>query len=64
MVAAQVRDGGGKSHLTTTVATPSESSVGKSSDVYKALLAEVQSIACATLFAPVIRYEAVQAMGT
>ncbi|VDB99587.1 unnamed protein product [Peniophora sp. CBMAI 1063] len=45
MVAAQVRDGG-----------------GKPSDVYKACLAEVQSIACATLFSPVIRYEAVQAM--
>ncbi|KAL0578601.1 hypothetical protein V5O48_003392 [Marasmius crinis-equi] len=45
MVAARVRDGG-----------------GKPSDVYKKCLEEVQSISCATLFLPVARVEAVQAM--
>ncbi|KAH8998824.1 hypothetical protein EDB86DRAFT_2910294 [Lactarius hatsudake] len=45
MVAARVRDGGGK---------PSE--------VYTNCLQEVQTISCATLFAPVLRVEAVQAM--
>ncbi|KAF5388490.1 hypothetical protein D9757_004585 [Collybiopsis confluens] len=45
MVAARVRDGGGK---------PSE--------IHKACLEEVQAISCATLFAPVTRVEAVQAM--
>ncbi|KAI0322701.1 hypothetical protein OF83DRAFT_1092505 [Amylostereum chailletii] len=45
MVAAKVRDGGGK---------PSE--------IYKKCLAEVQTISCATLFSPVMRQEAVQAM--
>ncbi|KAI0249491.1 hypothetical protein BJV78DRAFT_1226546 [Lactifluus subvellereus] len=45
MVAARVRDGG-----------------GKPSDVYTKCLQEVQSISCATLFAPVLRVEAVQAM--
>ncbi|KAI9513069.1 hypothetical protein F5148DRAFT_1158448 [Russula earlei] len=45
MVAARVRDGG-----------------GKPSDVYNKCLQEVQSISCATLFAPVLRVEAVQAM--
>lgn len=63
MVAAQVRDGGSKSSLAITVGVPDNHWVGKPSDVYKVLLAEVQSIACATLFSPVIRYEAVQAMG-
>ncbi|KAI0271423.1 hypothetical protein BC834DRAFT_818298 [Gloeopeniophorella convolvens] len=45
MVAARVRDGG-----------------GKPSHVYTQLLQEVQTISCATLFAPVMRIEAVQAM--
>ncbi|ESK98052.1 hypothetical protein Moror_488 [Moniliophthora roreri MCA 2997] len=45
MVAARVRDGG-----------------GKPSDIYKKCLEEVQSISCATLFLPVTRVEAVQAM--
>jgi hypothetical protein len=35
---------------------------GKPSDVYNRCLQEVQSISCATLFAPVLRIEAVQAM--
>ncbi|KAL0071822.1 hypothetical protein AAF712_000744 [Marasmius tenuissimus] len=45
MVAARVRDGG-----------------GKPGDIYKKCLEEVQSISCATLFLPVARVEAVQAM--
>ncbi|KAI0048332.1 hypothetical protein FA95DRAFT_1517530 [Auriscalpium vulgare] len=45
MVAAKVRDGG-----------------GKSSEEYEKCLAEVQAISCATLFSPVMRQEAVQAM--
>ncbi|THV06007.1 hypothetical protein K435DRAFT_773506 [Dendrothele bispora CBS 962.96] len=45
MVAARVRDGGGK---------PSE--------IYIKCLEEAQSISCATLFSPVTRVEAVQAM--
>jgi hypothetical protein len=45
MVAARVRDGG-----------------GKPSDIYRLCLEEVQTISCATLFAPVARVEAVQAM--
>ncbi|KAA1467894.1 hypothetical protein DENSPDRAFT_833050 [Dentipellis sp. KUC8613] len=45
MVAAKVRDGGGK---------PSE--------VYTKCLQEVQAMSCATLFSPVMRQEAVQAM--
>ncbi|TFK36876.1 hypothetical protein BDQ12DRAFT_686019 [Crucibulum laeve] len=45
MVAARVRDGGGK---------PSE--------IYKRCLDEVHAISCATLFAPVMRAEAVQSM--
>ncbi|TFY81848.1 hypothetical protein EWM64_g2171 [Hericium alpestre] len=45
MVAAKVRDGGGK---------PSE--------VYTKCLQEVQAMSCATLFSPVMRHEAVQAM--
>ena len=35
---------------------------GKPSEVYNKCLQEVQSISCATLFAPVLRVEAVQAM--
>jgi hypothetical protein len=37
-------------------------SPGKPSDVYSKCLQEVQTISCATLFAPVLRVEAVQAM--
>ena len=36
---------------------------GKSSKEYKECLREVQAISCATLFSPVMRQEAVQAMG-
>ena len=63
MVAAHVRDGGGRLkpgharlmliHLFI---------LGKPSDVYNKCLQEVQAISCATLFAPVMRHEAVQAM--
>lgn len=35
---------------------------GKASEVYKKCLEEVQAISCATLFSPVTRHEAVQAM--
>ncbi|KAJ3910125.1 hypothetical protein F5879DRAFT_930999 [Lentinula edodes] len=45
MVAARVRDGG-----------------GKAGETHKRCLEEVQAISCATLFAPVTRVEAVQAM--
>ncbi|KAI0068301.1 hypothetical protein BV25DRAFT_1792927 [Artomyces pyxidatus] len=45
MVAAKVRDGG-----------------GKPSDEYEKCLQEVQTMSCATLFSPVMRQEAVQAM--
>ncbi|KAF8807749.1 hypothetical protein BYT27DRAFT_7189845 [Phlegmacium glaucopus] len=45
MVAARVRDGG-----------------GKSSEIYLKCLEEVQTISSATLFAPVVRSEAVQSM--
>lgn len=45
MVAARVRDGG-----------------GKASETYLQCLEEVQAISCATLFAPVMRSEAVQSM--
>ena len=43
-------------------ATTYTSSSGKPSEVYTKCLQEVQTISCATLFAPVIRVEAVQAM--
>jgi hypothetical protein len=36
--------------------------VGKASEAYKKCLSEVQAISSATLFLPVTRYEAVQAM--
>jgi hypothetical protein len=35
---------------------------GKAGEVYTKCLQEVQTISCATLFAPVLRVEAVQAM--
>jgi hypothetical protein len=41
---------------------PIFASSGKPSDVYTKCLQEVQTISCATLFAPVLRVEAVQAM--
>ncbi len=36
---------------------------GNPGDVFKKCLEEVQAISCATLFSPVTRQEAVQAMG-
>lgn len=36
--------------------------IGKASDIYLQCLEEVQAISCATLFAPVMRSEAVQSM--
>jgi hypothetical protein len=61
MVAARVRDGGGtrKEHMITPVVTPFAGDPGA---VYAKCLEEVQAISCATLFAPVTRCEAVQAM--
>jgi len=65
MVAARVRDGGGKlsclypgRNLVNLIFAAS----GKPSEVYTKCLQEVQTISCATLFAPVLRVEAVQAM--
>ena len=62
MVAARVRDGGGKTSRTAKRATTHTSSSGKPSELYTKCLQEVQTISCATLFAPVLRIEAVQAM--
>jgi len=65
MVAARVRDGGGKiysPHRGRNVLNHIFVSSGKPSDVYSKCLQEVQTISCATLFAPVLRVEAVQAM--
>ena len=45
-----------------TFLTPAFFPLGKPSDVYSKCLQEVQTISCATLFAPVLRVEAVQAM--
>ena len=63
MVAARVRDGGGKAlqcHAIFGVLI--NIYAGKPSDVYIKCLEEVQAISCATLFSPVTRNEAVQAM--
>lgn len=63
MVAARVRDAGGNistSHLVIDLTFIFYS--GKPSEVHLKLLEEVQNIARATLFAPVVRAEAVQAM--
>ena len=67
MVAARVRDGGGKfsgPHRERNVLNPIFGLFfsGKPSEVYSKCLQEVQTISCATLFAPVLRVEAVQAM--
>lgn len=63
MVAAKVRDGGGKLNCPFySTCLPNNGYVGPPSDVYMKCLEEVQTISCATLFAPVTRQEAVQAM--
>ena len=67
MVAARVRDGGGKisrPYWEMNVLDPFFFFSGKPSEVYSKCLQEVQTISCATLFAPVLRVEAVQAMST
>jgi hypothetical protein len=66
MVAARVRDGGGDRCCARqrSAANCPVVFTGKPSDVYDKCLQEVQSISCATLFAPVLRVEAVQAMST
>jgi hypothetical protein len=62
MVAARVRDGGGKlkaKSLASRLIVPDQAS-----ETYSRILEEVQAISCATLFAPVMSSEAVQAMST
>jgi hypothetical protein len=61
MVAARVRDGGGAKKIPTNYSI-SELPSGKPSDTYLQILEEVQTISRATLFSPVTRHEAVQAM--
>lgn len=61
MVAAKVRDGGGGCHESLQALLLTERT-GKPSDVYLKCLEEVQAISSATLFSPVTRQEAVQAM--
>lgn len=60
MVAARVRDGGGE--LTAKPISSRLTIVEQASETYNRILEEVQAISCATLFAPVISNEAVQAM--
>ncbi len=65
MVAARVRDGGGEISCPCPgrhAVNPIFAFSGKPSEVYTKCLQEVQTISCATLFAPVLRVEAVQAM--
>jgi hypothetical protein len=63
MVAARVRDGGGKNlcYLSLKLIA-NEVSTGKASETYKKVLEEVHEISRASLFTPVTRHEAVQAM--
>ena len=61
MVAAKVRDGGGEFRLQSSHSSP-HGRTGPPSETYLKCLEEVQTISCATLFAPVARQEAVQAM--
>ena len=62
-VAAKVRDGGGMFSMSSvdvdTITHPAE---GLPSETHLKCWEEVQTISCATLFAPVQRQEAVQAM--
>lgn len=65
MVAARVRDGGGRifcPYPGRNVVNLIFPASGKPGEVYTKCLQEVQTISCATLFAPVLRVEAVQAM--
>lgn len=61
MVAAKVRDGGGM-FTKGSVDEVSDNLLGPPSETYLKCWEEVQTISCATLFAPVTRQEAVQAM--
>ena len=66
MVAAKVRDGGGRLRGKFVALSGQPDHVvfsGNASDVFMKCLEEVQAISCATLFSPVTRQEAVQAMG-
>jgi hypothetical protein len=60
MVAARVRDGGGKFSAKSFASQLIVADQG--SETYNRILEEVQAISCATLFAPVMSNEAVQAM--
>lgn len=62
MVAARVRDGGG----TQLIQHPNHALIrlaGEPSETFLKCQEEVQAISCASLFSPVMRQEAVQAMG-
>ncbi len=64
MVAAKVQDAGGKlvSHARQIIRILiSHPQLGPEGDTYKACLREVREMACATLFSPVSRQEAIQA---
>lgn len=65
MVAAKVRDGGSESlcHCEERVPPVLTTMTGNPSEIFLKCLEEVQAISCATLFSPVARQEAVQAMG-
>lgn len=62
MVAARVRDGGGKFSAKSFASQLIVAD--QASETYNRILEEVQAISCATLFAPVMSNEAVQAMST
>lgn len=62
MVAAQVRDGGGSSFSWYKPCPFDSFTSGNLSDTFRKCQEEVQAISCATLFSPVTRQEAVQAM--
>ena len=65
MVAARVRDGGGMDNTFFLQLSALKITVsGKSSELYLKCLEEVQAISSATLFAPVVRSEAVQSMSS
>ncbi|EKM61311.1 uncharacterized protein PHACADRAFT_168746 [Phanerochaete carnosa HHB-10118-sp] len=62
MVAARVRDGGGMLLITKFIEHMSTVCQGEPSDTFLKCQEEVHAISCATLFSPVMRQEAVQAM--
>ena len=62
MVAAKVRDGGGKLHFSRAPSGANQHRTGAESDIFLKCQDEVQATSCTTLFTPVVRQEAVQAM--